>query len=151
MVIWSHEQCRLNAWARWAVARDPMVIWSHEQCRLNAWARWAVARDPMLIYIFLCTACFFLAHLAFRPGELLPSLFVRSSTFHILIFSSETTGPIATKLWWNGPWMAPLPKLCPVIPTSNQDGRQAKNRRNVGDEILIVHCCFSISQNKLKL
>ena len=29
---------------------------------------------------------------------------VRPSTFHILIFSSETTGPIATKLWWNGPW-----------------------------------------------
>jgi hypothetical protein len=23
----------------------------------------------------------------------------------------------------------PLPKLCPVIPTSNQDGRQAKNRK----------------------
>jgi hypothetical protein len=39
--------------------------------------------------------------------------------------SSETTGPIATKFWWNGPWMA-LPKLCPMIPTSNQDGRQAK-------------------------
>jgi hypothetical protein len=29
----------------------------------------------------------------------------------------------------------PLPKLCPVIPTSNQDGRQAKNRKK-GDEIL---------------
>ena len=28
----------------------------------------------------------------------------------------------------------PLPKLCPVIPTSNQDGRQAKNRKS-GDEI----------------
>ena len=28
----------------------------------------------------------------------------------------------------------PLPKLCPVIPTSNQDGRQAKNRKK-GDEI----------------
>ena len=40
----------------------------------------------------------------------------------------------------------PLPKLCPVIPTSNQYGRQAKNRKK-GDEILIVHCCFSISQN----
>ena len=57
----------------------------------------------------------FLAHLAFRSGELLSSLFVRRlssvvhpSTFHILIFSSETTGPIATKLWWNGPWMAPF-------------------------------------------
>jgi hypothetical protein len=25
----------------------------------------------------------------------------------------------------------PLPKLCPVIPTSNQDGRQAQNRNTV--------------------
>jgi hypothetical protein len=37
----------------------------------------------------------------------------------------------------------PLPKLCPLIPTSNQDGRQAQNRKR-GDEILIVHCCFSV-------
>jgi hypothetical protein len=29
---------------------------------------------------------------------------------------------------------SPLPKLCPVIPTFNQDGRQAKNRKK-GDEI----------------
>jgi hypothetical protein len=29
----------------------------------------------------------------------------------------------------------------------NQDGRQAKNRKK-GDGILIVHCCFSISQNE---
>jgi hypothetical protein len=29
----------------------------------------------------------------------------------------------------------PLPKLCPVISTSNQDDRQAKNRKR-GDEIL---------------
>jgi hypothetical protein len=36
-----------------------------------------------------------------------------------------------------------------VIPTSNQDGRQAKNRKK-GDEIVIVHCCFSTSQNELK-
>jgi hypothetical protein len=44
----------------------------------------------------------------------------------------------------------PLPKLCPVIPTSIQDGHQAKNRKR-GDEILIVHCCFSISKNELQL
>ena len=43
----------------------------------------------------------------------------------------------------------PLPKLCPVIPTSNQDGHQAKNRK-MRDEILIVHCSFSVSQNELK-
>jgi hypothetical protein len=59
---------------------------------------------------------------------------VRLSTFHILIFSSETTGSIATKLveWSLG---GPLPKLCAVILTSNQDGRQAKNIKK-GDEIL---------------
>jgi hypothetical protein len=39
----------------------------------------------------------------------------------------------------------PLPKLCPLIPTSNQDGRQAQNRKR-GDEILIVHCCFSFEE-----
>jgi hypothetical protein len=27
---------------------------------------------------------------------------------HIAIFSSETTGPITTKLWWNGLCMAPF-------------------------------------------
>jgi hypothetical protein len=43
----------------------------------------------------------------------------------------------------------PLQNLCTVIPTSNQDDRQDKNRKK-GDEILIVHCCFSISQNELK-
>jgi hypothetical protein len=41
----------------------------------------------------------------------------------------------------------PLPKLYPVFQTSNQDGREAKNRKK-GDEILIVHCCFSISQTQ---
>jgi hypothetical protein len=29
----------------------------------------------------------------------------------------------------------PLPKLCPVIPTSNQDGRQAKNRKKWGKNL----------------
>jgi hypothetical protein len=36
-----------------------------------------------------------------------------------------------------------------VIPTSNQDGRKLKIEKR-GDEILIVHCCFSIGQNELK-
>jgi hypothetical protein len=30
------------------------------------------------------------------------------------------------------PLIGPLPKLCPLIPTSNQDGRQAQNRKNGG-------------------
>ena len=58
-----------------------------------------------------------------------PSSVVRPSTFHILIFSSETTGPIATKTLVEWSLDGPLPKLCPVIPTFNQDSRQAKNRK----------------------
>ena len=51
----------------------------------------------------------FLAHLArWAIGIPFLSFVVRPSTFHILMFSSETTGPIATKLWWNGPWMDPF-------------------------------------------
>ena len=43
--------------------------------------------------------CDFLAHLAERPGELLPSLGIhRLLAFIILIFSSETTSPNEPKL-----------------------------------------------------
>ena len=73
-----------------------------------------------------CAPCFisfedysvsFLAHLAkghvsfchhLRPSSVRLSYIVN---FHILIFSSETTGPIATKLCWNGPWMAHFQNL----------------------------------------
>jgi hypothetical protein len=41
-------------------------------------------------------------------NKLIRELQRKLSTHSILIFSSETTGPIATKLWWNGPWMAPF-------------------------------------------
>jgi hypothetical protein len=35
------------------------------------------------------------------------------------IFSSETTEPISTKLWWNDPWMAPFRNCvrCSRFPT----------------------------------
>ena len=42
-----------------------------------------------------------------RPSSVVRRPSVRPLTFHILINSSEATGPIWTKLWWNGPWMAP--------------------------------------------
>ena len=53
---------------------------------------------------------------------------------HIKIFSSETTGPIATKLWWNDPWMA-LFQICvrwSRLPPKM--AAQAKNRKK-GDKI----------------
>jgi len=88
-----------------------------------------------------------------RPCELLPSLGDRrpsySVNFHILIFSSETTRPIATKLWWNVPWMDPFQNcvLWSRLPTKMATKLKIEKR---GDEILIVRCCFSISQNELK-
>jgi hypothetical protein len=77
------------------------------------------------------------------------SSFVRPPTFYILIFSSETTGPIATKLWWNGPGMAPFQNCVrwSRFPTKMATKLNIEKR---GDEILIVHCCFSVSQNELK-
>jgi hypothetical protein len=98
------------------------------------------------------TTSFFLAHLAFRPCELLTSLFVRRLSVNIshfnLLLRNHWANCNQTLVEWS--LDGPVPKMCPVIPTSNQDGHQAKNRKKGGDEILIVHCCFSISQNELK-
>ena len=107
------------------------------------------ALDQLELYFAGNFNWWFLAHLAFRPCELLSSLFVRPSTFHILIFSSETTGPIATKLWWNGPWMTPFQNCVrwSRLPTKVAAKLKIEKR---GEEILIVHCCFSASQNELK-
>jgi hypothetical protein len=57
----------------------------------------------------------------------------------------------------------PFPKLCPAVVLSHQDGRhsavalllkaaliQVSDYRLLGASGLIVHCCFSVSQNELK-
>ena len=83
-------------------------------------------------HIFIC----FLAHLAFRPCELLPSLFVRRPSVNIshfnLLLRNHQANCNQTLVEWSLGCI--LPKLCPVIPASNQDGRQVKNRKK-GDEI----------------
>jgi hypothetical protein len=73
----------------------------------------------------------------------LPSLFVHPPTFHILIFS-ETTGPINLQPNFGGMVLGwPPYKIVSGDPDFQPRGRQAKNRKK-GDQILIVHCCFSI-------
>jgi hypothetical protein len=46
----------------------------------------------------------------FRGEDLNVIFYQNMSNLHNLYISAErkieTTGPIATKLWWNGPWMA---------------------------------------------
>ena len=73
----------------------------------------------------------FLAHLAFRPCELLSSPFVRRPSVNIshfnLLLRNHWANCNQTLVEWS--LDGPVSKLCPVIPTSNQDGRQAKNRK----------------------
>ena len=82
-----------------------------------------------------------------RLSSVRPS--VRPLTFHILINSSYATGPIWTKLCWNGPWMAPFQNCVRWSRLPSKMATKLKIEKR-GDEILIVHCCFSISQNELK-
>ena len=65
------------------------------------------------------------------------------------IFSSETTEPISTKFCWNDSWMAPFQNYVrwSRLPTKMAAKLKIEKR---GDENLIVHCCFSVSQNELK-
>jgi phage FluMu protein Com len=49
-----------------------------------------------------------------------------------LLFRNHCANCNQTLVEWS--LHGPLPKLCPVIPTFNQDGRQAKNKKK-GDKI----------------
>ena len=72
-----------------------------------------------------------------RPYELLPSLAVCRKLSHFnLLLRNHWANCNQTLVEWS--LDGPLPKMFLVIPTSNQDGRQAKNS------------CFSINQNELK-
>ena len=73
---------------------------------------------------------YILAHLDIRACELLPSLFVRRpsvniSHFNLLLRNHWVNCNQILVEWSLGD---PLPKLCPVIPISNQDGHEARNR-----------------------
>jgi hypothetical protein len=45
---------------------------------------------------------------------------------HIKIFSSETTGPIATKLWWNGPWIQNLVIIEQIVSDTLLEGDHSR-------------------------
>ena len=86
------------------------------------------------MFLLLIDVFFLLAHLAFRPCELLSSLSVRRPSVNIshfnLLLRNHWANCNQTLVEWS--LDGPLPKSCPVIPTSNQDGRQAKNGKKGG-------------------
>ena len=65
------------------------------------------------------------------------------------IFSSETTEPISTKFCWNYSWMAPFQNCVRWSRFPTKMAAKLKIEKT-WDEILIVHCCFSVSQIELK-
>jgi hypothetical protein len=72
----------------------------------------------------------FLAHLAKGHVSFCNHLasFVRRKLSHFnLLLRNHWAKCNQTLVEWS--LDGPLPKLCPVIPTSNQDGHQAKNRK----------------------
>ena len=101
--------------------------WKVTCSRHDIQCSWKIAHSSFWFSVFL-------AHLAFRPFELLSSLFVRRPSVNIshfnLLLRNHWTNCNQTLVEWS--LDGPLSKMCPVIPTSNQDGRQAKNRKKGG-------------------
>ena len=85
----------------------------------------------------------------FADFDQLCKLEKRGDEIFFKISSSETTEPISTKLCWNDSWMAPFQNCVrwSRLPTKMAAKLKIEKR---GDEILIVHCCFSVSQNELQ-
>ena len=105
---------------------------------------------PQLNFILFNFNFSFLAHLAFRPCELLSSLFVRRPSVNIshfnLLLRNHWANCNQTLVEWS--WMAPFQNCVrrSRLPTKMAAKLKIEKR---GDEILIV-CCFSVSQNELK-
>ena len=118
-----------------------------KQCYFTGWNAAFLFHLEISISVFTVHLCNFYCHhwasVVCRPSS------VRPLTFHILINSSEAIGPIWTKLWWNGPWMASFQNCGRWSRLPTKMAAKLKNKKR-GDEILIVHCCFSINQNELK-
>ena len=72
-------------------------------------------------------SCVFLAHL--RVMWAIATTGRLSLAFCILINSSKTTGPIWTKLWWNGPWVVPLQNYVRQSPLPTKIDSVTKNRK----------------------
>jgi hypothetical protein len=107
------------------------------------------------IFCFLSLFCFFpfscLAHLAFRPCELLPLLFVRRPSVNIshfnLLLRNHSANCNQTLVEWS--LDGPLPKCVRWTRLPAKMGAKLKIEKR-GDAILIVHCCFIINLNELK-
>jgi hypothetical protein len=144
-ILTAKNQRVLSFWLNFWCIKDNnhicgvMVKHARLECG-RSWDIWFISQTFLfyciskhLLKIFGYSATF-LAHLAFRPCELLSSLFIRRPSVNIshfnLLLRYHWANCNQTLVEWS--LDGPLPKMCPVIPTSNQDGRQAQNRKKGG-------------------
>ena len=123
-------------------SRSPTKMAATVQLRCywkQLWSRWAITGS-----------------LVFR-SELLPSGFIRrllslSSVVNFSHFNLILRNHWANldQLCWNGSWMAPFQNCVRWSRLSTKMATKQKIEKGGGEEILIVHCCFSTSQNELK-
>ena len=130
-------------WVLWFYCSQNLKLFDFAICRFWMFLMKDYSRNASYALNLIST---FLAHLAFRPCELLSSLFVRRPSVNIshfnLLLRNHSANCNQTLVEWflDGS----LPKLCPT-----KMAAKLKIEKR-GNEILIVHWCFSISQNELK-
>jgi hypothetical protein len=130
-------------WVLWFYCSQNLKLFGFAICRFWVYLMKGYSRNASCALNLIYT---FLAHLAFRPCELLSSLFVRRPSVNISHFNLLLRNHWANCNQALVEWSldGPFPKLCPT-----KMAAKLKIEKR-GDEILIVHCCFSISQNELK-
>ena len=91
-------------------------------------------KNQHTLHVHKCYDIYFLAHLAkshvsfcHHLASVVRPLYVVN--FNLLLRNHRANCNQTLVEWY---LYGPLPKLCPLIPTSNQDGRQAKNRKKGG-------------------
>ena len=121
LIILSEDPSLLLSWNLWVLSWNLSSV-------LLLWNTTYVKKTNMFAqYIFVPIfypkgSCELLSPLSVRPS-------VNFSHFNQLLWS-RWANLNQTLVEWS--LDGPLPNLCPVIPTANQDGRQAKNRKKGG-------------------
>ena len=141
-----HFKCKYKQEKIWIII--PLSVYINMICAWS-WISLQTRKTSVLLFIHSFLAHLAKGHVSFchhvssvvSPWS---SSVVSFSHFNLLLRNHWVN---LDQIWWNGPWMAPfqncvrwsrLPFIWPL------------KIEKKGDEILIVHCCFSTTQNELK-
>ena len=115
------------------MSRVTFLMIDHLGLNTHWWIQLRQEDDIFLLLVIDGSAIYFLAHLA--KGHVsfchhLASVVRRKLSHFNLLLRNHWANCNQALMEWS--LDGPLPKVCPVILTSNQDGRKAKNRKKGG-------------------